>query len=246
MAARSSIGPATVTRYCSVLSSGSPQCSSFATARASSKSTVALVGLARPVPSLVPASTRNSLADTLASPCTLDCMFPISHVSASFGCSSLNTFDTYEHLACRPPPGGRSGMSSRASSFSSAPYSIELISPSICSMRARRCCSSASSRFCASSETGGAPGNAMMMMLMLSRLPLCRQVSITWFATSTRLSDTSSRLCTNWHSSSLLITSQTPSQASTRNSSAGSRSRQNISGSGDTSCSHWPRFATFL
>uniref|UniRef100_A0A8W7PEL3 Uncharacterized protein n=1 Tax=Anopheles coluzzii TaxID=1518534 RepID=A0A8W7PEL3_ANOCL len=138
---------------------------------------VALVGLARPVLSLVPASTRNSLADT---------SFPISHVSASFGCSSLNTFDTYEHLACRPPPGGRSGMSSRASSFSSAPYSIELISPSICSMRARRCCSSASSRFCASSETGGAPGNAMMMMLMLSRLPLCRQVSITWFATSTR------------------------------------------------------------
>uniref|UniRef100_A0A182QMJ1 Uncharacterized protein n=1 Tax=Anopheles farauti TaxID=69004 RepID=A0A182QMJ1_9DIPT len=103
-------------------------------------------------------------------------LLPISHESASFGCSSLNTFDTNEHFACSPPPGGRSGMFWRASSFSSAPYSIVSISLSMCSMRLRRCTSSASSRRCASSDTGGAPGKAMMMMLMLSRLPFCRQI----------------------------------------------------------------------
>uniref|UniRef100_A0A182JBV4 Uncharacterized protein n=1 Tax=Anopheles atroparvus TaxID=41427 RepID=A0A182JBV4_ANOAO len=160
--------------------------------------------------------------------------------------SSLNTVATKEHLECRPPPGGRSGMSSLASCFSSSPYSISFISARIVSMRWRRCASTASSRRWASSVGVGAPGNAMMMMLMLSRLPLCRQVSITWFATSTRLSDSWKRLCTNWHSSVLLITSHTPSHASTTNSSAGSRSRQKISGSGETSCSHCPSADTFL
>ena len=50
----------------------------------------------------------------------------------------------------------------------------------------------------ASLQTLGAPGKAMMMMLMLSLLPLCRQVSITSLAMDSRSDWTFIRAETNW------------------------------------------------
>lgn len=112
------------------------------------------------------------------------------------------------------------------------------------------------------SSTLGAPSKATRTILMLSVLPcktknemetlkkwlkltLCKQVSKTEEQTVSRLSYNFIWWRTNEHNSSLLITSQMPSQANIKNSSNSLRGWIVISGSGETSCSQGPKPWTY-